>query len=261
MHLNGWSYLFLENYVYARSESPPRKRIKPMQVPCVEFPRCASESLQHALLKLDYDHTYHEQDTAFEEPGYTPQWVLLCSKKWFGRRGGECTITRAQFDAVLGHSVAVTGAAAAVFAADLIAAYPEAEVFLNYRKDIDAWHRSVKQIIARANSHWVLWLLSVTCALRGRGKIETEIARNGKSVYREHDDMIRGLVPMEWLLEWAAEDGWRPLCEFLGYREAAIAKRYMVQAVQNLVLLSAIAAGAWTMSSRVCINCAESRRD
>lgn len=28
--------------------------------------------------------------------------------------------------------------------------------------------------------------------------------------------MIRGLVPKERLLEWYVEDGWEPLCEFLG---------------------------------------------
>lgn len=28
--------------------------------------------------------------------------------------------------------------------------------------------------------------------------------------------MIRGLVPKERLLEWYIEDGWEPLCKFLG---------------------------------------------
>lgn len=28
--------------------------------------------------------------------------------------------------------------------------------------------------------------------------------------------MIRGLVPRDNLLEWAPDDGWAPLCEFLG---------------------------------------------
>lgn len=28
--------------------------------------------------------------------------------------------------------------------------------------------------------------------------------------------MIRGLVPPERLLEWKVEDGWEPLCKFLG---------------------------------------------
>lgn len=28
--------------------------------------------------------------------------------------------------------------------------------------------------------------------------------------------MIRGLVPKERLLEWSIDDGWKPLCKFLG---------------------------------------------
>lgn len=28
--------------------------------------------------------------------------------------------------------------------------------------------------------------------------------------------MIRGLVPKERLLEWSADEGWEPLCKFLG---------------------------------------------
>lgn len=35
--------------------------------------------------------------------------------------------------------MAVTDAVASVFAAELIAAYPEAKVVLNYRRDLDAW--------------------------------------------------------------------------------------------------------------------------
>ena len=47
------------------------------------------------------------------------------------------------------------------------------------------------------------------------GNIKTGIARNGKWVYREHYDMVRGLVPEERRLEWTVEDGWEPLCNFL----------------------------------------------
>lgn len=35
-------------------------------------------------------------------------------------------------------------------------------------------------------------------------------------MFTEHCNMIRGLVPSDKLLEWAPEDGWAPLCEFLG---------------------------------------------
>ncbi|KAI4863472.1 hypothetical protein F4820DRAFT_426923 [Hypoxylon rubiginosum] len=49
MHLNG---LVLESYVYVRPEPPPRKRIKPVAVLCVGFPRCETESLQQATGRI-----------------------------------------------------------------------------------------------------------------------------------------------------------------------------------------------------------------
>ncbi|KAF5536522.1 ARCA-like protein [Fusarium napiforme] len=133
-----WWWHFLENYVYVVPEPPSRTRTKPMEVLCVGLPRSATESLQTALLKLGYDHTYHGWDIVYETPNYASKWIRLCRKKWFGSLDGNTTITQEEFDEILGHSVAVTDAAASVFAAELIAAYPDAKVVLNYRKDLDA---------------------------------------------------------------------------------------------------------------------------
>lgn len=68
--------------------------------------------------------------------------------------------------------------------------------------------------------------------------------------------MIRGLVPKERLLEWYIEDGWEPLCKFLGKavpdeefphanaanggwkeREEQCNKRWVERAFVNLILL------------------------
>jgi hypothetical protein len=66
--------------------------------------------------------------------------------------------------------------------------------------------------------------------------------------------MIRGLVPKERLLEWYVEDGWEPLCEFLGKpvpnehfprvnngagfkaREEQATKLWMVTAYKNMAI-------------------------
>lgn len=80
--------------------------------------------------------------------------------------------------------------------------------------------------------------------------------------------MIRGLVPKERLLEWTVEDGWEPLCEFLGKpvpdepfphtntaagwhnHEDQIAKMYMMEALQTVVVLSAVAVGVGVLVHR-----------
>ncbi|KAK3315453.1 P-loop containing nucleoside triphosphate hydrolase protein [Apodospora peruviana] len=226
----------LESYVYRLPNPPPaRVRTKPMQVICVGLPRSGTESLQQALLQLGYDHTYHGWDIVYDSEIHSPGWVALARRKWFpSMPEEERTITAEDFDAVLGHSVAVTDAAASCFASDMIAAYPEAKVVLNMRRDVDAWHRSVVNTLVRANESWGFWVASWldrecfwawhvyerflwTGLFRAtEGNLSTAVRRNGRWIYTEHNAMIRGLVPKERLLEWYIDDGWEPLCKFLG---------------------------------------------
>ncbi|KAL6916868.1 hypothetical protein ACHAPO_006784 [Fusarium lateritium] len=277
--LNSWYWRFLENYVYAVPEPPPRRRTKPMQVLCVGPPRSGTESLQTALLKLGYDHTYHGWDIVYENPPAASKWVQLCRKKWFGSVDGNTNITKEDFDEILGHCVAVTDAAASVFAAELIAAYPDAKVVLNYRKDLDAWHDSAIKTLLSVWDSWLIFALSclgkelfwVWHVYRRfmwpglfralDGDIDTGIGRNGKWVYKEHCNMIRGLVPKERLLEWTVQDGWEPLCKFLdkpvpdepfphankasGWdnRVAEASKRYMWSALPGLAMVTTVTVG------------------
>lgn len=176
---------------------------------------------------------------------------LTVPLRWFGTVDGNTNITKEDFDEVLGHCTAVTDAAASVFAAELIAAYPDAKVVLNHRKDLDAWHDSAIKTLLSVWNSWPVWALSclgkelfwVWHVYRRfmwpglfralDGDINTGIERNGKWVYKgktenlsrnrdkllifrpEHCNMIRGLVPKERLLEWTVNDGWEPLCKFL----------------------------------------------
>ena len=89
-------------------------------------------------------------------------WVALARRKYFDRSSSSSSskpITAADFDALLGHSVAVTDAAANCFAPELIAAYPDAKVILNTRKSVDAWHSSVLTNIVGVNEDWFKWFL------------------------------------------------------------------------------------------------------
>ena len=64
-------------------------------------------------------------------------WVKLARKTWYDDNDGDCHISAAEFDELLGHSVAVTDAASSVFAAEMIKAYPEAKV-----SDLSLWIRA-----------------------------------------------------------------------------------------------------------------------
>ena len=92
-----------------------------------------------------------------ESPHRMNSWVALARRKYF--QTSSKRITAEDFDALIGHAVAVTDAAANCFAAELIAAYPDAKVILNTRRDIDAWHASVMSNIVAVNEDWFKWLL------------------------------------------------------------------------------------------------------
>ncbi|CAH0046122.1 unnamed protein product [Clonostachys solani] len=233
------SWELLERTVFRLPYAPPRVRKEPMQVLCVGFPRTGTESLQQALITLGYDYTYHGWDILFEQPLYSDKWVNLARRKFKvctsdkSILDGDCKITAAEFDEVLGHCTAVTDAAGSVFAAELIEAYPDAKVILNIRRDEDAWYQSVcKTLVGEMNPmlyimswfctemFWawhVYWRFLWACQFRAPdGDSRRGICGNGRWIYREHNNMIRGLVPKEKLLEWSVEDGWHPLCKFLG---------------------------------------------
>ncbi|KAK3904119.1 hypothetical protein C8A05DRAFT_42776 [Staphylotrichum tortipilum] len=255
-----------------------------VEVLCVGLPRTGTESLQQALLHLGYDHTYHGWDIVYDKEVYSPGWVALARKKWYARGAGGgldgegrrkgAVITAGEFDELLGHSVAVTDAAASVFAAEMVAAYPEAKVVLNMRRDLDAWEKSLDGTLVHANESWGFWIASwldrecfwawhvyerflwPLLFRAPEGEMKTAVRGNARWIQREHANMIRGLVHKDRLLEWYIEDGWEPLCKFLdkpvpdikfphanavtsGWkaREEQCNKRWVERAFGNLILL------------------------
>lgn len=160
------------------------------------------------------------------QPSDNITWFRLYRKKYFGSDDGKTNITTEDFDAVLGDSIAVTDIPAAMFAKDLIAAYPDAKVILNIRPDLDAWYQSTistfcGNIVPR--SHRLLsyfdaelfWFFHGFLTTMFREFYHGSFEKNGKWVGEEHIAMVKGLMPKDKLLEWKVEDGWEPLCEFL----------------------------------------------
>ncbi|KAK3680892.1 hypothetical protein B0T22DRAFT_495165 [Podospora appendiculata] len=199
-------YHLLER-LYALPPSPPATRTTPLSLLCVGLPRTGTESLQRALLHLGYTHTHHGWDIVYPSPSFphatSPGWVSLARHKALAQ-----PLSAADFDALLGHCAAVTDAAGSVFAADLICAYPDAKVVLNMRRDEQAWRRSVQATLVRAHESWAFWIASWL----DRECFWAWHVMRGP----EHCAMIRRLVPKDRLLEWYVEDGWEPLCKFLG---------------------------------------------
>ncbi|KAH8834828.1 hypothetical protein DL96DRAFT_6657 [Flagelloscypha sp. PMI_526] len=218
----------LKTWIYGLPAPPKRIRTKPLRVICVGPPRSATESLSVALTKLGYT-TLHGWDLQFDNPAYLQQWVELGRKKWCRPNN---TITAEEFDERLGHADAIVDTIGYAFAREMIEAYPDAKVVLNSRRDRDAWQRSIEKTFL--DELYRPFLIGLICVFQSElfwmreftfkycvpgffrtGNVETGIVNCGQWVYKEHEAMIRGLVPKERLLEWNVEDGWEPLCQFL----------------------------------------------
>ncbi|KAB5511334.1 hypothetical protein GE09DRAFT_917549, partial [Coniochaeta sp. 2T2.1] len=219
--------------LYSLPPEPHRVRKKPLQVICVGPSKSGTESLAGALKRLGYDHVWHGFDLASRPPFHRPEWVNLCRKKWYGPPDGRANITSEEFDVVLGHCEAVTDLAAWAFAPELLAAYPDVKVILNVREE-EKWFQSMRKTILPICEEWIYYLCSwfdrglfwrYHCHARfliplpygARGVwTQDSFYQTGRWRFRDHCNMIRGLVPEERLLEFSVEDGWEPLCRFLG---------------------------------------------
>lgn len=128
-----------------------------MEVLCVGLSRSGTESLTRALDILGYT-TYHGWDVLLEEPTRCQGWKRLLEKKYYGVPDGE--ITRADFDALFGHATATIEKVAYFFAPELIAAYPEAKIVLNHRRDLDKWRTSMEMTVVPVTGSYLFYLAS-----------------------------------------------------------------------------------------------------
>jgi hypothetical protein len=223
---------WLAKLIYGLPPATPRVRKTPLKIICVGLPRSATESLSESLQILGYK-PHHGWDIVFaEHTAETQHWHTLAMRKWRGSNDGDCHISAEEFDMLIGDYDVIIDSVASCFATELIEAYPNAKVILNTRKDLDAWHKSVMTTLVEgveenrlakflgyftADIYWpnhFFFDLYYPNIFRAGPPytMRAGVEKNGKWVYREHSNMIRGLVADERLLEWSVDDGWEPLC-------------------------------------------------
>ncbi|KAF7307272.1 hypothetical protein MIND_00521000 [Mycena indigotica] len=197
----------------------------PMQVLALGFSRTGTASMRIALETLGYRETNHGFAvwTNFSE---MEMWTEAINAKYFGK--GK-PYGKKEWDALLGHCMAITDVPHLLFAAELIEAYPEAKVILTTRSP-DSWWKSYQSTIASSLSSplgtFNAWLEPATAgrilefwklvflAMFKTTDITEEVA---KKRYVEYYDEVRALVPKERLLEYQVGEpgGWDRLCVFL----------------------------------------------
>ncbi|KAF7307273.1 hypothetical protein MIND_00521100 [Mycena indigotica] len=182
-------------------------------------------ALRIALETLGYRETNHGF-AVWSNLSEIEMWTEAINAKFFGKGKGY---GKEEWDALLGHCMAVTDAPHILFAAELIEAYPKAKVILTTRNP-DSWWRSFNStiLVAVASPIGALnaWLEPTTAgtfvgfwklvflALLRTTDVTEELA---KKRYLEYYDEVRALVPKERLLEYRVGEsgGWDRLCAFL----------------------------------------------
>ncbi|KAL8647579.1 MAG: hypothetical protein Q9226_006371 [Calogaya cf. arnoldii] len=180
------------------------KRVVPMRCLVLGVGRTGTNSIREAMKILGFDETYHMVN-ANQNPKDNELWQnALDAKTQEGKQLG-----REQWDQLLGHCQAVTDFPAALFAPELISAYPEAKVVLSNR-DIDQWHRYDISAVDPPSAPWAEMFYKMW-----RIFAKGDFARYGKRAFHEHYERVRELVPSDRLLEYRVSEGWEPLCRFL----------------------------------------------
>lgn len=184
--------------------------------------------MHSALTTLNYPNPYHFSamlDNVLE----CDLWIRALDAKFWGK-GPPIHKDKAFWDGLLGHVGAITDSPANLFGEELVQLYPEAKVVL-VERDVESWYESWMAFCKNAYDSTKAQLAALDLAFLGRvvgvgGRItrvsagfadnEDEARVRSKAAYRHFYRDVREFVPKERLLEFRLDEGWGPLCEFLG---------------------------------------------
>lgn len=182
-----------------------------------------------ALEQLGFSNCYHMENMLENPQQEAPKWIRLIEAHF----GGKGTISKADFDAVLGHCQSCVDVPAALFGVELAAMYPEAKVVI-LNRDPEDWYCSVSESImtsvkptSRLAKLGMLFCFAFDPATRAfaqfgramsglafrydhRSEKEKAIAWYTSTYQRFRDE-----IPEERRIEYQIYEGWGPLCAYL----------------------------------------------
>ncbi|KAI7205265.1 hypothetical protein KC316_g14346 [Hortaea werneckii] len=231
---------------YARILNPQQNidrsratRTVPLQVLCLGYSRTGTLSMHRALTILNYPNPYHFS-SMLDNVVECDLWMQALRAKFYGLpppppppqgdSGVPIHEDKKFWDGLLGHVSATTDAPANLFGEELMRLYPEAKVVLVDR-GVESWFESWMAFCENAYDPFIGLLGKLDPEFLGRitgvggciTSITAGFARNkhearvrSKAAYRHHYRDVREFVPKERLLEFRLQEGWGPLCAFLG---------------------------------------------
>ena len=172
------------------------------------FGRSGTMSLRKALQMLGYDPCYHMQVTLTH---------FSHMKFWIRAKAGGAV----DYRKFLGRYKATVDWPACEFYRELMQAFPEAKVLLNVR-DPEDWYDSMFDTIWAIQPAFPWWFPRAVRKMHDdiiwNSRFNGEFTDRAKTidVYKAHLEEVRRTVPPGRLLEFNVQEGWEPLCDFLG---------------------------------------------
>jgi hypothetical protein len=179
------------------------------------FGRTGTASLKRALELLGFGPCHHMSEV-LKQPATAAGWTTAL-------RGDGKVLT----DLLAGYRATLDFPSCLLWR-ELVEHYPDAKVVLTVR-DPTRWYRSARATIlsqdreTRANrltaaggAELVEALAPLSAAMAARGFRRDLDEAETIAVFQRHNESVRAGVPSERLLVYEVEQGWAPLCEFLG---------------------------------------------
>jgi hypothetical protein len=185
-----------------------------MKVIGAGFGRTGTLSLKVALEELGFGPCYHMTEL-INRPRHVAFWRRALDRKPVDWR---------TFFQPYGATVDWPGC---TFYQELMAVYPEAKVLLTVREP-SKWYNSTEQTIYSVQEsipHWLHFLLALVSGnfqladqLIWQGTFHGRFADRAYAleIFQQHIAEVKQVVPAERLLVYQVQEGWEPLCRFLG---------------------------------------------
>jgi hypothetical protein len=174
------------------------------------FGRTGTLSLKAALEQLGVGPCYHMMEV-FRNPGHVEGWLAFAKGE-----SKDITPLLENFHSVVDWPTTYVWR-------ELYDASPKAKVILTER-DPEVWYKSATDTIFR---HMGNLRADLDPMRHMQGEMATILVKdktfggdlgkdNAIAVYKRHNEEVKRTVPKDRLLVYKGEDGWGPLCEFLG---------------------------------------------
>ncbi len=138
--------------------------------------------------------------------------------------------TKHSWQEVLGNYVAAVDNPACCVWRELMQAYPDAKVLLTlHPRGADAWYESTIETIYFTENRWQFRVLALFTPFgRQMGEMSRKLIWQGNhkgtmedraaaiAHYNQHIEDVKSSVPADRLLVFTVDQGWEPLCKFLG---------------------------------------------